>query len=268
MRPNCVFIGSSVLLATAGCGSVGGATDAQLSQISALKSIWPSGKPDRSTGLLKMSGNLETGKPDPADAETPASAEARQPDQIFLDGLSKEIQACAATAEKYRSAYDKNRAWTVGIATVGIIAGSIVVPAMAAGSASAAWVAGVGGVAGAANAAQLTLNSQGMSATASGQVYTALTEKIRAQLDTLDTLQSGVDGTAFILRLRATCLFTPLPEVTDAPTIAARTEKAIAQEKAEIAELEKKAATLEYEAVKIRVDKEVQAQRLKELQGK
>ena len=141
---------------------------------------------------------------------------------------------------------------------------------MAAGSASAAWVAGVGGVAGAANAAQLTLNSQGMSATASGQVYTALTEKIRAQLDTLDTLQSGVDGTAFILRLRATCLFTPLPEVTDAPTIAARTEKAIAQEKAEIAELEKKAATLEYEAVKIRViDRKRQAQRLEEeLQAK
>lgn len=269
MRATYVLCVSPVLILTVGCAPMGGATDAQLSQISALKSIWPVRQHDMAKNFDLSDGSASR-KPPPGDVEIskPYDAVAMQPDQIFLDGLSNEIQLCANMAEKYRSAFYDNRTWTIGIATVGIIAGAIIVPALAAGSASAAWVAGVGGVAGAANAAQLSLNSQGMSAASSAAAYVKLTEKIDAQLATLNKVQTGLDGTAFILRLRAICLFSPLPDATDAPKLTGASEKSIAQENAEIAELQKKAAVLEYEIAKAKADTETEVKRLKNLRGK
>lgn len=219
MRPTQVLLTCFVLIVTVGCTPLGGATDAQLAQISALKRIWPASETD-SLEDRGFAGGEMSRKPSGGEADKKSfSTAGMQPDQIFLDGLSKEIQTCADVAQRHRSAYDQNRAWAIGIATVGIIAGAIVVPAMAAGSASAAWVAGVGGVAGAANAAQLTLNSHGMSADQSARTYSRLIEKIDAHLASLNAVQTGLEGTIFILRLRAICLLSPLPETSGAPNV-------------------------------------------------
>ncbi len=216
---------SSGLIFTVGCAPIGGATDAQLGEISALRNIWVDQNRDKLKDL-DSSGGVATRSPIKwGEQFTKSSDQAVQPNQLFLDGLSREIQTCANAADKYRSAYDMNRKWSIGVATVGIIAGSIAVPALAAGSASASWVAGVGGVAGATNAAQLTLNSQGMSAASSAQAYATLASKIDAHLASLRNVETGIDGTAFILRLRAICLFSPLPEINGSPNEKGAPEK-------------------------------------------
>jgi len=267
MRPaNVFFYAASLLLVTA-CSTPPGASKEQLKQISALPSIWsserapPKRAPTDKTPGLPDQWQLASKGPDKDQA--PAAAPPKEPDPIFLVGLYDELDRCKSEADKYRSAYEKNRNLAIGIASVGIIAGSIVVPALAAGSASAAWVAGVGGVSGAANAAQLTLASQGMSATASGKAHAELTKKIDEQLATLPELKDGPQGTAFIVRLRAICMFTPLPDAIDVPKLIESTEKTRAQERADVAKLEKDAAVADAEREKARADEQDQKNRRK-----
>lgn len=269
MRPASVFFCTVSLLFTTACSTPPGASEEQLRKISALPRIWPSEQapPKRAptgTGTDWLGYILLNGESKGPDKDQPpAAAQPKEPDPVFLVGLYAELDRCKSEADKYRSAYEKNRNLAIGIASVGIIAGSIVVPALAAGSASAAWVAGVGGVAGAANAAQLTLASQGMSAAASSNAHAELTKKINEQLGTLPDLKDGPQGTALIVRLRAICMFAPLPDATDVPKLTESTEKTRAQEKADIAKLEKEAAVADAEREKARADEEEQKNRRK-----
>lgn len=267
MRPANVFFCAAPLLFTTACSTPPGASEEQLKKISALPKIWPS----QQATSTRAPTDTPPGLPGPIWLDSkglekdqrPAATPPKEPDPVFLVGLYAELDRCKSEADKYRSAYEKNRNLAIGIASVGIIAGSIVVPALAAGTASAAWVAGVGGVAGAANAAQLTLASQGMSAAASGKAHAELTKKINEQLGTLPELKDGPQGTAFIVRLRAICMFAPLPDATDVPKLIESTEKTRAQEKADVAKLEKEAAVADAERAKARADEEEQNNRRK-----
>ena len=81
--------------------------------------------------------------------------------------------ACLLKMKEYRSGMDRASTTSLQIAAIGIIAGSIVVPALAAkAAASKAAIAAWGGVAGSANAAQAMLDTNGMSPGDALAVYT------------------------------------------------------------------------------------------------
>lgn len=155
----------------------------------------------------------------------------------FLDALDEAAKPCYEQAAKFRDSFDRNRATTNWIAGVGIIAGSIVVPALAAASASAAVVAGFGGVAGATNAYQLTLNSQGLSAKAAADAYDTFVVEVRKMTsEELKTITTGKDEAAQVLKVRAYCSMPPLPKVEEAKDMAVDAT-AFAKSQAEISKI-------------------------------
>lgn len=99
---------------------------------------------------------------------------------------------CVARSNEYNVRTDRSRNISLGLASIGIIAGSIIVPALAAKatvakSAVAAW----GGVSGAANAGQLAMRTEGLSSTAQVKTYNEFrteSNKLYAQLATAATI--------------------------------------------------------------------------------
>lgn len=202
------------------------------------------------------------------DASTVAERIGLQ-DPEFLKLLEIEVNSCQEQAQKYREEFDKNRTTTKWVAGVGILAGSIVVPALAAASAGAAIVAGFGGVAGAANAYQLTLNSQGESPTAAAAAYRTFTDEVQKRAgEQLKGIKTGEAAAAHLLSLRAYCAFPPLPTTEEVKnhipnSVSLATERAAEAEQlakversmAEAAELRVRKAQAEADAIEAEIRK-------------
>ncbi|TSD59035.1 hypothetical protein FFI97_001515 [Variovorax sp. KBS0712] len=124
----------------------------------------------------------------------------------FVELVTAEMAACEKNAEKMGFVTAASRGTQLSIAGIGIVAGSIVVPALAAKATIArSTVAAWGGIAGAANAAQAALASSGLSpeqTVAAQKAYLADISKIFAEIS---SLKYGPDSASFLLRLRFQC---------------------------------------------------------------
>ena len=125
----------------------------------------------------------------------------------------KEVHAtCANRSTMYGNQTDQSRKLSFGLATVGIIAGSIIVPALAAKatvakSAVAAW----GGVAGAANAGQLAMRSEGFSTSDRLKSYGEFKKAVDEQYKELAGATTAGQALLILAQIENTCGATPPP---------------------------------------------------------
>lgn len=131
------------------------------------------------------------------------------------DDYDQAIADCAKVMDGMRLNVTGQRGVSVGIATVGIIAGSIVVPTLAAkAAASKSAIAGWGGVSGAANAGQYMLDSNGLSPYQASAIYDEMRKEIKNGMDEYVKAETPEKRAAAINSLTVTCKFQPLPAVT------------------------------------------------------
>jgi hypothetical protein len=128
----------------------------------------------------------------------------------------KEVHAiCADRSTTYGNQTDQSRKLSFGLATIGIVAGSIIVPALAAKatvakSAIAAW----GGVSGAANAGQLAMRSEGFSTSDRLKSYIAFKKDVDDQYKALAVAPSSGQALLILAQIENTCGATPPPAGT------------------------------------------------------
>lgn len=133
-----------------------------------------------------------------------------------VDTLNDDINALRDQAEKLcspllldlqgRSA--AKRKWPTALLITGIIAGSLVVPALAASNASAnaGWIAAAGGLSGAATGSSKILDSAGLSGTSDAIDRNKLAEAIRTNLATaMDVSKDAKERYAAVTSMYATC---------------------------------------------------------------
>lgn len=181
------YIATALALGLVGCGT----TSVDRSTLKQLAN---------SSSFSQVSGTKPVGEP--GATVPPANALA---DDKFLDLLEAEMKRCEEKASSLGLDSERAKSMNLGIAALGIVAGSIVVPSLAASGAAKSAIAAWGGVSGAANAAQLSLNSNGRSPEAMVQVQKQFTDNVKNVMIRLKTLQPGQDSAAFIYELRFAC---------------------------------------------------------------
>ena len=130
------------------------------------------------------------------------------------DDFQRALELCDAKMLGLRDSFYGSGKTQISIATLGIIAGSIVVPALAAKAAAAkSAIAGWGGVAGAANAAQYTLQQNGVSGSQIGLVYEATRSTIASASEAYSKASRNADRIVAINKLSIACRFPQLPTV-------------------------------------------------------
>jgi len=130
-------------------------------------------------------------------------------DPDFLKKVDEEMTHCDEMAKRLRINVNVSQTVRISIASVGIVAGSIIVPALAAKAAAAkSAMAAWGGVSGAANAAQLTLSDAGYSPLDTVRNQQAFIKALSDLEDTLPeiTAESGEAG-VYLLKLRRICRY-------------------------------------------------------------
>ena len=141
-------------------------------------------------------------------AAAPANAR-REAIQAAWDTALKD---CDSHMESARAAYYGSGKAEVAIASIGILAGSVVVPALAAkASAARSAVAAWGGVSGAANAAQFTLQQKGVSAARRADAYAKTRAEIAAAADAYVHAANDTDRASAVIRLQVACRYPALP---------------------------------------------------------
>lgn len=93
------------------------------------------------------------------------------------------LNVCRTKAKEYRQAMNRTGYVELSVVTVGIIAGSIVVPALAAKAAAKSTVAAWGGVSGAANGYQYAATQEGLSAAQYSTALTVMTTKMSVAMN-------------------------------------------------------------------------------------
>ncbi len=130
------------------------------------------------------------------------------------EDFQRALEVCDAQMLGLRESFYGSGKAQISIATVGIIAGSIIVPALAAKAAVAkSAIAGWGGVAGAANAAQYTLQQNGVSGSQIGLVYEATRASITSASEAYSKATRNADRIVAINKLSIACRFPQLPAV-------------------------------------------------------
>lgn len=124
---------------------------------------------------------------------------------------------CTTVIKESRKEFSGQRSVSIGVATIGIVAGSIIVPALAAkASASKAAIAGWGGVSGAANAGQYMLDSNGFSPFQAADVYEKMRSEVKNAMDAYSKAKSEIEMESAVNALFIACQFKPLPSVKQA----------------------------------------------------
>jgi hypothetical protein len=126
----------------------------------------------------------------------------------FYEKVLAELSACEDRADELGLLTNKSRKLQLSIAGVGIIAGSIVVPALAAKAAAKSTIAAWGGVAGAANAGQAALTTSGFSAEQAVAAQRDFQQRVANHIDTLSNVTTGAQATTFLIKLRLICQIT------------------------------------------------------------
>lgn len=189
-----ILIFSLAILSTTGCSSL---------------------KNDEFVELLRKSGSTH-----PSNNSTEWSAKNIKQTQEMDALLAKQLNDCNESMQDVQSRVTGASKLSFSIATVGIIAGSVIVPTLAAkATASKSALAGWGGISGASNAAQYSLNSNGLSANRIASIYNATRAEIAGQVDQYFKSQNDTDRRKAILNIRLACQFMVLPEY-DAPPLA------------------------------------------------
>lgn len=128
------------------------------------------------------------------------------------------FNSCTKIIKEARQEFTGQRSVSIGIATIGIVAGSIIVPALAAkASASKAAIAGWGGVSGAANAGQYMLDSNGFSPFQAADVYEQMRLEVKKAMDSYSSGLTPDAKEAAVNSLFIACQFKPLPSVKVPP---------------------------------------------------
>lgn len=112
----------------------------------------------------------------------------------FLDGRDERSNA--------------RRKWPAALMITGVVAGSVVVPALAAGNAAAnaGWIAGVGGLSGGAIATSKVLESSGLSGAADAEDRNRVAKIVREQAAIAFDPSRDVDARmAATMRVKAEC---------------------------------------------------------------
>ena len=154
-----------------------------------------------------------------------AKTESRAlPQDALQNALEEDFQAALKSCEERMASLRQNVIGSsrleLGLAAVGIVAGSIIVPVLAAKAAAAkSAIAGWGGLSGATNAAQYMLNEKGSSASAGAAVYEALRLEIREYSAAYNTAPDADAKATAVNGLAIACKFPPLPvfHATSAP---------------------------------------------------
>lgn len=141
--------------------------------------------------------------------------ESSNPAKIELD---RDFQEALALCDSQMTALHESFAGSgkreLTLASIGIIAGSIIVPALAAKAAAAkSTIAAWGGVSGAANAAQYTLQQKGVSASRIGAVYQATRAEISDASADYAKAKNNPDRIVAVTKLSIACRFPQLPAV-------------------------------------------------------
>lgn len=128
------------------------------------------------------------------------------------DSYDKAIEYCRDVMAKKREDLAGKRSVSVGIASVGIIAGSVIVPGLAAQAAAAkSAIAAWGGVSGAANAGQYMLDSNGLSPYQAVKVYEQMVIDIKKAINDYQVAQNDfTKKSAAVSALIASCTFEPV----------------------------------------------------------
>jgi hypothetical protein len=145
------------------------------------------------------------------DAKTKeAESTKRALEQDFQDAL----ELCDAQMAAARESFYGSGKVELTIASIGIVAGSIIVPALAAKAAAAkSAIAAWGGVSGAANAAQYTLQQKGVSASRLGVVYEATRSEIQAATEDFAKATKNSQRIIAVTKLSVACRYPRLPVV-------------------------------------------------------
>ncbi|MBS0436321.1 MAG: hypothetical protein JSR75_15760 [Proteobacteria bacterium] len=136
------------------------------------------------------------------------------------DDWDKAMAQCDSQMQTSRERFYGSGKTELSIAAIGIVAGSVVVPALAAKAAAAkSAVAGWGGVAGAANAAQYTLQQKGVSASRFAASYEATRAEIKAATARYTGASTNSERLAALYDLFVACRYPALPGA-EAPSAA------------------------------------------------
>ena len=148
---------------------------------------------------------------DTTERTTEASTSAKA---ALEEDFQRALQLCDSQMLALRDSFYGSGKTQISIATIGIIAGSIVVPALAAKAAAAkSAIAAWGGVSGAANAAQYTLQQNGVSGSQIGLVYEATRSEIKSASEAYSKATKNADRIVAINKLSIACRFPQLPAV-------------------------------------------------------
>jgi hypothetical protein len=118
-----------------------------------------------------------------AEMKDGAAAKATVDDREKLDtNYNNAFSVCVDKGKRLEARGLNQARLNLTVSTVGIIAGSVIVPALAAKAAAKSLIAGFGGVSGAANAYQYSSNQNGLSASQTSAIYAAMTAKMQAAM--------------------------------------------------------------------------------------
>lgn len=146
-----------------------------------------------------------------AEEKSEASSSAKA---ALEEDFQRALELCDSRMLGLRESFYGSGKTQITIATVGIIAGSVIVPALAAKAAAAkSAIAAWGGVSGAANAAQYTLQQNGVSGSQIGLVYEATRAEIRAASEAYSKATKNADRIVAVNQLAIACRFPQLPSV-------------------------------------------------------
>jgi hypothetical protein len=132
--------------------------------------------------------------------------------------LEKDYQAamadCVAQGKTLQGKFFGSENTELSIAAVGIVAGSVVVPSLAAkAAASKSAIAGWGGLSGAANGFQYSMNNKGASAFAQAAVYNEFRSELAKANEAYGTATTDIEKQRAISKMTMICRFPPIPAV-------------------------------------------------------
>lgn len=128
------------------------------------------------------------------------------------EDFQRALAACDTQMGSLREAFSGSGRRELTLASVGILAGSIIVPTLAAqGGAAKSAIAGWGGLSGATNAAQYTLQQKGLSASRQAAAYESLRKEIQTAASDYAKATRNADRANAVSRLSIACRFPPLP---------------------------------------------------------
>lgn len=130
------------------------------------------------------------------------------------------LKVCDTQIAAMRNAFTGSGNTELALGGIGIVAGSIIVPALAAKAAAAkSTVAAWGGVSGAANAAQLMFNQKGASAAAVAELHNGLQSRIESLAkDFAAKRDNNADASRIVNELMVACRYPRLPQIQPAQT--------------------------------------------------